>query len=152
MARVNNKERRFDIGFDKSISVGGSKSGIYLMIVGDHFYVGRSIYISSRAYQHLAEIHKLFKTHGNDHRRANQSHYLLKVYKYLILHQEVNTVCFKMIQECDTNDDFKMKLAEQLWLDKYIVNSKCLNVGSNAVTRSERESFEYACEYLTSIK
>lgn len=95
--------------------------GIYRIIVGDCFYIGRSVDIKRRASQHFKEINAILKLP-----EVIPNHYMGKVRDYLLSNPAIKKIYFELLEGCSSDT---INECEQVWFDKFNGDDKCLNFG-----------------------
>jgi len=93
--------------------------GIYLIycLANDHFYIGQTLRFNKR------KVHHLCKLKANKHTNTRLQNCFNKYGE--------SSLTFEIVKECPSEwlDRF-----EQLWIDTYIENPKCMNICKEAVS------------------
>ena len=127
MPKIIVRVRMFDLLYDKRITT--RTCGVYLMVLGDKNYVGRSYCIWDRMRQHKAAIEILISKHKRRKYLPEPMHYLSNVFTHVQLNKDIKEMKFYLLDECEPLDIVDY---EQKWLDYYVMRPGFLNLGSTA--------------------
>ena len=119
--------RTFELVYDKRINY--HTCGVYLMVLGDKNYVGRSYCIMERMMQHKAAIEILISKYPRHKYIPQTIHYLEKIFTHLQTNKDISQMKFYLLEECNPQD---IVHCEQKWLDYYVIRPGFLNLGSTA--------------------
>lgn len=92
--------------------------GVYMISLGDHFYIGKSINIAQRALTHVIEFQALTKV-GNKRYGKRK-----KIFKYLLEHPNLNSFHLTVLAKCDVSE---LGYMEKYFIRMYSEDKKMLN-------------------------
>lgn len=120
-------KRKFKVVLNQGIQRVPAVSGVYMMNFGHScFYIGRSVDIARRAYQHKIELEKMFDQYGDNPQTLPSYHYKYDVFNHLLKAPTMHVLSFDLL---DTINPLDFISKEQKWLDEACLFPNCLNMG-----------------------
>lgn len=114
---LNNKDVMF-ISIPKEIAYRGNVCGVYMISIGDHFYIGKSVNIISRATMHVVEFQSLIKIGSKRYGKRK------KIFKYLSDNPNLHIFHLTVLVECGKDE---LDYVERFFIKQYGADKKSLN-------------------------
>lgn len=119
--------RQITVNWHQKFKNSPKKPCVYRIWYGDKCYIGRSVQPEQRRKNHINDLNKRLRNGGE---AANPNDYYQHILSHLKRHPEITEGRMEVIKYCATEDELVAE--EQKWLDKYVFDQVCLNLGYEA--------------------